>query len=170
MYLGLLHKIENTCKHLKVTIYEIFCLNFFLIFKGLFFSGFCVELWQFYAAFGLQFLELAKYGVVRSLLSKCVHENETGKVFSVIGILAAVCPMIFNPVSRMIYNTSLETFPAAVILICASLMGLAAILNFLLFTQRQRIALFTSENNEKTNADPLIQTISLNDNNKSVQT
>ena len=118
-----------------------------------------MELWQYYAAFGLQFLELAKYGVVRSLLSKCVHENETGKIFSVIGILAAICPMIFNPVSRMIYNKSLETFPGTVILICASLMFLATVLNFFLFTQRWRLTLFTLENNRKTNTDPLIQTI-----------
>ena len=102
--------------------------------------------------------------MVRSLLSKCVHENETGKMFSVIGILAAICPMIFNPVSRMIYNKSLETFPATVILICASLMLLATVLNFFLYTQRWRIALFTLEKNEKTKTDPLIQTVTLNDN------
>ena len=106
---------------------------------GLFASAFCVELWQFYAAFGLQFLELAKYGVVRSLLSKCVHEDETGKMFSAFGILASVSPMIFNPLSRIIYNKTLETFPASVILICASLMFLATILNIVLYTQRWRI-------------------------------
>ena len=123
-----------------------------------------MELWQYYAAFGLQFMDLAKYGVVRSLLSKCVQENETGKIFSVIGILGAVCPMIFNPVSRMIYNKSLETFPATVILICASLMLLATVLNFFLYTQRWRIALFTLEKNEKTKTNPLIQTVTLNGN------
>ena len=110
-------------------------------------------------------MELAKYGVVRSLLSKCVHENETGKIFSVLGILAAVSPMIFNPVSRMIYNKSLETFPATLIVICASLMFLATILNLFLYTQRWRLTLFTSENdNKKERTDPLIQTISLNEN------
>ena len=124
-----------------------------------------MKLWQYYAAFGLQFMELAKYGVVRSLLSKCVHENETGKIFSVLGILAAVSPMIFNPVSRTIYNKSLETFPATLIIICASLMFLATILNLLLYTQHWRLALFTSENdNKKKRTDPLIQTISLNQN------
>ena len=124
-----------------------------------------MKLWQYYAAFGLQFMELAKYGVVRSLLSKCVHENETGKIFSVLGILAAVSPMIFNPVSRIIYNKSLETFPATLIIICASLMFLATILNLLLYTQHWRLALFTSENdNKKKRTDPLIQTISLNQN------
>ena len=124
-----------------------------------------MKLWEYYAAFGLQFMELAKYGVVRSLLSKCVHENETGKIFSVLGILAAVSPMIFNPVSRMIYNESLETFPATLIVICASLMFLATILNLFLYTQRWRLTLFTSENDDKRKrTDPLIQTISLNEN------
>ena len=127
-------------------------------------SGLCVELWQFYAAFALQSLELAKYGVVRSLLSKCVHEDETGKIFSATGILASVSPMIFNPFARMIYNKTLETFPATVIMICASLMFLATIINFVLYTQRWRITLFTLSNNEKTKMDPSPQVISLNDN------
>ena len=133
---------------------------------GLFASAFCVELWQFYAAFGLQFLELAKYGVVRSLLSKCVHEDETGKMFSAFGILASVSPMIFNPLSRIIYNKTLETLPASVSLICASLMFLATILNIVLYTQRWRIALFTSKNENETKRTPVVQTISFNENHK----
>ena len=42
---------------------------------GLLASGFSVYLWQFYIAIGFQFLELAKYGVFRSLLSKCVYRG-----------------------------------------------------------------------------------------------
>ena len=133
---------------------------------GLVASGFCVELWQFYAAFGLQFLELAKYGVVRSLLSKCVHENETGKIFSAIGILASVSPMLFFPVSRMIYNHFLDSFPAALILMCGGVMFLATILNIVLYTQRWRIAMFTSKNGKEAKMHPVIKTISLNDNHK----
>ena len=57
-------------------------------------SGFCTELWQFYGAIGLQVLELAKYGLVRSVLSKCVDPDETGKIFSVLSILAATLPAL----------------------------------------------------------------------------
>ena len=133
---------------------------------GLITSGFCTELWQFYAAFGLQSLELAKYGVVRSLMSKCVPENETGKMFSAFGILASISPMIFNPLARMIYNKTLDTFPATVIMMCGAVMVLATILNIVLYTQRWRIALFTSKIDKEAKMDPFIQTISLNDNHK----
>ena len=53
-----------------------------------------MKLWQFYVAFGLQFFELAKYGVIRSLLSKCVHKDETGKMFSALAVIASIVPMI----------------------------------------------------------------------------
>ena len=112
---------------------------------GLFLSGFCVELWQWYASFGLQLFELCKYGVIRSLLSKCVSEDETGKIFSALAIMAAVIPMAGNATLRTLYKITLETFPAAEILLCASILMLASALNFVLYTQKWRIALFSSQ-------------------------
>merc|ERR1712062_127862 len=113
---------------------------------GLFLSAFCVKLWQFYAAFGLQFFELAKYGVIRSLLSKCVHKDETGKMFSALAVIAAIIPMISDPAIRLLYNKTLDTFPAAEILLSASILIVGTLVNFLIYTQRWRIALFTSKN------------------------
>ena len=76
-------------------------------------SAFCVELWQFYIAFGLQVLELAKYGVVRSLASKSVNKNETGKIISALALIASIVPMISFPAMQTFYNNTLEVFPAA---------------------------------------------------------
>ena len=108
-------------------------------------SAFSVKLWQFYAASGLQFLLVAKYGLCRSLLSKCVTKEETGKMFSVFSILAAIVPIIGNGVVRTIYNLTLDNFPAAEIIVTAAVMLLAAGLNFLIYTQKWRIAAFISD-------------------------
>ena len=108
-------------------------------------SAFSVKLWQFYAATGLQFLHVAKYGLCRSLLSKCVHKEETGKMYSVFSILAAIVPIISNGVLRTIYNSTLDNFPAAEIIVTAAVLLLAAGLNFLIYTQKWRIAAFISD-------------------------
>merc|ERR1712156_793374 len=56
----------------------VISVSLFLETIGYFICGFCDELWQFYVAFGLIFLQHAKYGVIRSLASKCVHREEIG--------------------------------------------------------------------------------------------
>ena len=112
-------------------------------------SAFSVQLWQFYAATGLQFLHVAKYGLCRSLLSKCVHKEETGKMYSVFSILAAIVPMIGNGVVRTVYNLTLDNFPAAEIFVTAAVLLLAAALNFLIYTQKWRIEAFISEEESK---------------------
>ena len=85
-------------------------------------SAFCTSLWQFYVAFGFQFFELAKYGVIRSLLSKCVNKDETGKMFSALAVIAAIVPIIAHPAVRLLYNKTLDTFPAAEVLLSASIL------------------------------------------------
>ena len=117
--------------------------------SGLILSAFSVQLWQFYAASGLQFLHMAKYGLCRSLLSKCVPKDETGKMYSVLGIIAAIVPIISNGVVRTIYNLTLDNFPAAEIIVTAGVLLLAACLNFLIYTQKWRIAAFISDEESK---------------------
>ena len=124
-----------------------------------------MKLWQFYVAFGLQFFELAKYGVIRSLLSKCVHKDETGKMFSALAVIAAIVPMISFPAVRLLYNETLDTFPAAEILLSASILIVGTLVNFLIYTQRWRIASFTSQNDVDPKAAPSIaNAYSKNDN------
>ena len=53
-------------------------------------------------------MELAKYGVIRSLLSKCVDKDETGKIFSAASILAAIVPFGANPAIRQKWLSSLN--------------------------------------------------------------
>ena len=48
-------------------------------------------------------------------------------------------PMLGNPVFRELYNFTLDSFPSAFIILAASGLTLAAIMNFVVFTQRWRI-------------------------------
>ena len=75
-----------------------------LIILGLILSGFSVKLWQFYGATALQFLHVCKYGLVRSLLSKCISKNDIGKIYSALSIIAATIPMAGNGIMRTLYN------------------------------------------------------------------
>ena len=56
-------------------------------------------------------------------------------------------PLAF-PAMRLLYNKTLDTFPAAEVLLSASILIIGTFVNFLIYTQRWRISLFTSQNNE----------------------
>ena len=66
-------------------------------------------------------------------------------MYSVFSILAAIVPIIGNGVVRTVYNLTLDSFPAAEIIVTAGVLLLAACLNFLIYTQKWRIAAFISE-------------------------
>ena len=103
------------CNNGIPTIYTCFKPILSLVLPpGMILSAFSVKLWQFYAATGLQFLHVAKYGLCRSLLSKCVPKDETGKMYSALGIIAAIVPIISNGVVRTIYNLTLDNFPKTI--------------------------------------------------------
>ena len=84
-----------------------------------------------------------------------MHKEETGKMYSVFSILAAIVPMISNGVVRTVYNLTLDNFPAAEILVTAAVLLLAGGLNFLIYTQKWRIDAFISESKEDENNNEL---------------
>ena len=81
-------------------------------------------------------MQESKYGLVRSMLSKCIEPQETGKIFSVLAIMVALTPIIANPIFQQLYNWTLPIFPAAEIILAASVMCISALLNFYIYTQR----------------------------------
>ena len=123
------------------------CNDLLYLFLGMALSAFSGAVWQYYAANGVQLMGQSKYGLVRSLLSKCVAPHETAKVFSALAISMAVMPMAGNPTFRKLYNFTLDTFTGAFIILAASILALSAFLNFVVFTQRWRIDQTTQEKN-----------------------
>ena len=85
-------------------------------------------------------MQFCKYGLVRSLLSKCVEKHETGKMFSALAIFAALMPIAGGPAFRQLYNSTLDTFPAAEIVLASAILLMTSIINFILYTQKWRIS------------------------------
>ena len=62
------------------------------------------EVWMYFTA---QILMLAYYGTwasARTLFTYCVHENEIGKIYASVGIVASIAPLLSNPAYRTLYN------------------------------------------------------------------
>ena len=129
--------IDRLLMNSSVLVMISFVANFLL--SGLLFSAFSIELWQFYLSHGIQFLSFCKYGLIRSLLSKCVGKFETGKIFSALAIVSAVVPFAGNPAFRKLYSNTIDTFPSAEILLASAVALLTAVLNFILYTQKHRM-------------------------------
>ena len=117
---------------------------------GCFLYAFSTEVWQVYGSTGvMELLGYCKYGLVRSIMSKCVEPDETGKMFSALAILCAAMPLAGNPAFRQLYDSTLDTFPAAEVLLAGSIYCISALLNLILYTQRWRINLDTSGKSSK---------------------
>ena len=82
-------------------------------------------------------------------MSKCIQPQETGKMFSVLGILSQFVLLVANPIYRTLYNATLSTFPAAEIVLTGGLLLLSGFVNFYLYSQRRRM-LDYQDNNEIT--------------------
>ena len=106
---------------------------------GLILSAFSNELWQFYAAHAITIIYECKYGLFRSVLSRCVEEQENGKVFSALALLFQFIPLLANPAFRKLYNTTLESFPGAEIVMSACAFYITVLISLYLYTQRDRI-------------------------------
>jgi len=65
--------------------------------------------------------------VIRSLLSKLVTKSDLGKVYSMLGCLENIIPLIFSPILTFTYNHTLNTFPGAVYAVSASITGFAVL-------------------------------------------
>ena len=108
-------------------------------FSGLFSAAFCTELWQFYLAHSLVGIGYAKFALVRSLISKCVDPEETGKIYSAFAIIKAIVPLMANPIYRQLYNHTLSYFAGAEVVMSACTMFATIILNLHFHTQRHRL-------------------------------
>ena len=81
----------------------------------------------------------AKFALVRSLISKCVDPEETGKIYSVFAIIKAIVPLMANPIYRQLYNHTLSYFAGAEVVLSACTMFAAILLNLYFYTQRHRL-------------------------------
>ena len=108
-------------------------------------------------------MSFCKYALARALMSKCVEEDELGKIFSGMTIMVAFIPFATNPgkslkkkivkkkafytyfffvlVYRKVYSATLEVFPGFYMFMSSFSLLIAGLINFYLYTQRHRMIL-----------------------------
>ena len=72
------------------------------------------------------------------MVSKCVEENEVGRVFAVISIISALSSSLITAGYQAIYSASLDVFPEAYLIVNAALFCIALPNNFIL---RKRLSM-----------------------------
>ena len=80
-------------------------------------------------------------------MSRTVDADETVKMYSALAIFAAAMPLAGNPAFRQLYDATLDTIPAAEILLAGSIYFISAVLNFVIYHQMWRIAEKKEEKN-----------------------
>ena len=114
-------------------------IDCFFNFQVYFLLHFVKNLWQFYLAHALTIIFECKYGVFRSVVSRCVEDQDIGKVFSALSMIYQFVPLLSNPAFRQLYNKTLESFPGAEIVMSACAFYMTALINSYLYAQRDRI-------------------------------
>jgi MFS-type transporter involved in bile tolerance (Atg22 family) len=100
---------------------------------------FTTSLWQFYFVYGLGTFGFCKFGIIRSLLSKCIEPDEVGKVFSLLAIISALAPIAGNPVFRQLYNYTISIYPGAIFLCFAAFLFVAMCATAFVYLKRSEI-------------------------------
>ena len=108
---------------------------------------FTTTLWEFYFAYVLGSIGFCKFGIIRSLLSKCIDQDEIGKVFSFLAIISAFGPMAGNPVFRQLYNYTLSIYPGAMFLCFAAFLFIAVCAMGFVYFKRHEIGHQQEEKN-----------------------
>ena len=93
----------------------------------------------FLVIFSLANVRYLCYPNGRSLLSKMVNDDEVPKMYGFLNVITNTVSLIGIPLYRGIYDATLETFPGAFLMLSAGLLTFAALIYFILVTQRGHI-------------------------------
>ena len=75
--------------------------------------SFVVNEWMLYVGGAIALLDSTSTTMFRSMITKLVHANEVGKVFSVVGTFQAIMPFIAGPMYGFLYRSTVSYQPAA---------------------------------------------------------
>lgn len=124
IYLGLsvLHKL------LKLAETPLLLLGFVSYFVSVLMQAFATEGWQLYLAGGVRCISGVISPMCRSLISKLVPKEESGRVFSITIALESLTAMIGSPLYTFFYNYTIDTDPGAFNFLTAGFLALEIVL------------------------------------------
>ena len=87
---------------------------------------------------------MSSWASARTLFTLCVNENEIGKIYASVGIVASIAPLLSNPAYRTLYNLTIDNFPGAIFLL-AGFKNIAIVVIFaIIFMKRSNFGLIQS--------------------------
>ena len=134
---GLLLVVPLATNVLKISDSVLLCFCLFSCAAGNLLASFATSLYPMYFLGKLAMcMYISIFSVARAQLTRCIDQEEVGKVFGGIALLAAVIPFGSNPLFRMVFEKTKDNSPPAPqIVTAASIQALAGFLNLFIFTQ-----------------------------------
>ena len=80
---------------------------------------FATHPWMFYLSTGIGLVSYGPSIIIRSFISKIIPSDELGSVFSMLASLEACVPLMTAPIFTIVYEKTINYFPAAILLISA---------------------------------------------------
>ena len=98
--------------------------------------------------------------MIRAHLSKVAPADELGAIFSLVASLEAAVPLISTPIMTLVYNSTLTTFPGAILLVSMGLYcAITVILSIVYYICRNSIPSQTEDTqNILGNEEPIAST------------
>ena len=105
-----------------------------------------------YLGTAIAFLDSTTTTVIRSLITKIIHPDEVGRVFSVVAIFIAILPFIGSPMFGLLYKNTVATQPNAFIFLITGIKGLVFLVVLCVYIQMKKS--ISSESTEEGFVQP----------------
>jgi len=100
----------------------------------------CARMWpDFYLASMLNRISICQDALTRTTITKCVDQEEVGKVFSAMALIVAIMPLASDPLMKKVYNLTVSTWPQAFVIVLGGMMAAATIAMIILRLRKSAI-------------------------------
>ncbi|KAB0804710.1 hypothetical protein PPYR_01680 [Photinus pyralis] len=134
---------------LKVEESVVILLGFLSVMANVLIQGLASKDWHMYVAGAVICFGGSISPMTRSLISKLVHFNECGKVFSFVIMVETIVDLLGSPIYTYIYNHTIETLPGAFNFVTTGIYGFEVVLTIGIITLQLRR--FGNDNYEPIN-------------------
>ncbi|XP_071453296.1 probable peptidoglycan muropeptide transporter SLC46 isoform X2 [Hetaerina americana] len=149
--IGTLFAVSVLSLRMKIEDAPLAILSYLGATLGSILRAFASTTWMMYVGSVITMFHGAASPMVRSIMSKCVHQNELGKVFMVTTSLEALVPLAGQPLYTYMFSNTIVSFPGAFFMFSALVFFMDLIFNCVIhgtykwYSQPERQPLITRE-------------------------